>query len=123
MLMNQIITSNNEVPAWTINPERRESPRRPAIRTRARLAWRSQGLRVAKAPARLIDISEGGLSLTTSSPTPPDLSYFWVGLESLPCEWVKATLRKVERDEGCWVYHCAFLEKCAPGIIEQASTY
>jgi hypothetical protein len=62
------------------------------------------------------------LRISTNSCRPSDLSYFWVGLESLPCEWVKATLRKAVRDDGGWVYHCVFLETCAPGIIERACT-
>jgi hypothetical protein len=122
MFMNEMIESNGEDCVLSIIPERRHWPRRSAIRTRARLAWRTQGLRVAKAPAQLIDISEGGLSISTNSPTPPDLSYFWVGLESLPGEWVKASLRQAVRGDGRWVYHCVFLETCAPGIIERACT-
>jgi hypothetical protein len=123
MLMNEVIVSDDKDSTGSIIPERRRSRRRPAIRTRARVAWRTHGLRVSKAPARLIDISEGGLSISSRSPTPSDLSYFWVGLEALPCEWVKATLRKAVPEDGCWVYHCVFLETCAPGIIERASTW
>jgi hypothetical protein len=122
MLTTDVIASNDQDSVLTAFPERRHSPRRPAIRTRARLAWRTYGLRVKKAPAQLIDISEGGLSVSTNSSTPSDLSYFWVSLEALPNEWVKATARKAEQGNAGWVYHCVFLERCAPGIIERACT-
>jgi hypothetical protein len=120
MLMNKLIESDDDQDSpLSIFSERRQSPRHSPIRTRARLAWRTHGLRVAKAPAQLIDISEGGLSVSTRSPAPSDQSYFWVGLEALPNEWVKAALCKAVKDGVGWVYHCVFLETCAPGIIER----
>jgi hypothetical protein len=123
MLTTQATVSNGqETLPEEIVLERRRWVRRPAVRTRARLAWRTGGLRESRAPAHLINICEGGVQVATSLPIPDGLPFFWVGLESLRGEWVKATIREAVQYDLGWIYHVAFLESCAPGILERACT-
>jgi hypothetical protein len=120
MLMNETMLDNDQASFPEVIPERRRSPRSHPTQVRARLAWRTDGLRVRKVPAELIDISETGARVSTHSSPQHGLSFFWVGLRSLPCEWVKASIQEVVRQDLDWVYRLRFLEDCAPGIIEFA---
>jgi hypothetical protein len=73
-----------------------------------------------KAPVQLIDISQGGARIAIDAPAPHDLSFFWVGLRSLPCEWVKSSVQEIVQQDRSWVYRLLFLENPSPGIIELA---
>jgi len=77
-------------------------------------------MRVSKAPALLVDISEGGLRVVTTATLPDELLFFWVGLVSLPCEWVKVSIQEAVRRDDRWDLRLVFVENCAPGIIERA---
>jgi hypothetical protein len=100
--------------------ERRLLPRLLASDEPARLAWKEEGLRVYKSPARLIDISANGAGLLVARPAEPG-QVVWLGIASLPWEWVKATIRATFPDFGCWRYHVAFCEPCPVGLLEQAT--
>lgn len=102
-------------------PERRRWKRMPAAPVRARIAWRIQGFGVLKSPVRLIDISQGGARIAIEAAAPRDPPFLWVGLRSLPCEWVKARVQEVYRQDGCWVCRLRFLEDPCPGLLEMAS--
>jgi hypothetical protein len=122
MMMNEAIVDNDRDSFENPIPERRQCARRPTERVRARLAWRSHGFRVSKTPAQLLDISESGARVSINSATPPGLSFFWVGLESLPGEWVKATIQETVPHDLGWICRFRFAEQCPPGIIERART-
>ena len=94
--------------------ERRSIPRLPAADEPARIAWKSEGLRMHQAPARLIDITTRGAGLL--APRPAALGQiFWLSLTSLPNEWVKATIRAALPQGSQWQYHLAFCEPCQIG--------
>jgi hypothetical protein len=120
MLMNAVAVGHDRQDTPDIMPERRRWPRSRAARVRARIAWRARGFPVQKFPIRLIDISQGGARIAIDAPEPPDLSFFWVGLRSLPCEWVKSTVKEVVRQDHSWIYRLLFLEDPCPGLIELA---
>jgi hypothetical protein len=44
----------------------------------------------------------------------------WLGMASLPWEWVKVTIRAAVQGEHEWRYHVLFCEPCPPGLLEQA---
>jgi hypothetical protein len=99
--------------------ERRSMPRLSTSDTPARIAWKQEGLRVCKAPARLIDISENGASLFATRPAERG-EVLWLGIASLPWEWVKATIRGTFPDGPRWRFHIAFCEPCPVGLLEEA---
>jgi PilZ domain-containing protein len=99
--------------------DRRKTPRRPGSGEPARIAWRREGLRVCKASAHLIDITAHGACLLADRPAEPG-DVLWVGMASLPWEWVKATVCAVSSDVRYWRYHLAFCEPCAAGLLERA---
>jgi hypothetical protein len=101
-------------------PDRRNWPRSSTAEVPARLAWRTRGLRMRKVSAELIEISEGGARLSTHAAVQQGLSFFWVGLKSLPCEWVKASIQEVVRHDLDCVYRVQFLELCPAGMLELA---
>jgi hypothetical protein len=100
-------------------PERRSAPRFLASGEPARIAWKQQGLRVCKAPARLIDIATSGAGLVATRPAEPG-EMLWLGVASLPWEWVKATVRAAWPDGTRWRLHVFFCEPCPMGLFEQA---
>jgi len=118
MMMSNTTVHHHWHSPQNVIPERRRWFRNSAMQVRARIAWRTHGLRVRKAPACLIDISEGGARVFIRSSASHAISFFWVGLESLPCEWVKASVEEVVQDGLGSVYRLRFVENCAPGIIE-----
>jgi hypothetical protein len=120
MLMNVMAVDRERRDASDAIPERRRWPRSRAARVRARIAWRARGFPEQKFPIRLIDISQGGARIAIDSPEPPDLPCFWVGLRSLPCEWVKSRVQEVLRQDHSWIYRLLFLEDPCPGLIELA---
>jgi hypothetical protein len=99
--------------------ERRSLPRLLASGEPARIAWKVQGFRVRKASARLIDISANGVGLLAAQPAKPG-QVFWLGVESLPCEWVKATVRCAFSAGLFWRFNMVFCEPCAVGLLEEA---
>jgi hypothetical protein len=102
--------------AWS---ERRSMPRYSASGEPARIAWKEQGLRVYKAPACLIDITARGACLLVARPAEPG-DLLWLGMASLPWEWVKASIRAAAPDGPRWRFHIAFCEPCPVGLLEQA---
>jgi hypothetical protein len=104
------------VPAFA---ERRRMPRIAASDAEARIAWKREGVRVCKASARLIDITEQGAGFVSERPAEPG-EVLWLGMASLPWEWVKVTIRAVAPGAHEWRYHVAFCEPCPPGLLEQA---
>jgi hypothetical protein len=76
---------------------------------------------VRRAPARLIDITTRGAGLVTHRPAEFGQTV-WLGVEALPCEWVRAIIRAVSPDGSQWRYHLAFCEPCPVGLLEQATT-
>src|SRR5262245_55664359 len=99
--------------------ERRSTPRLPTADEPARIAWKSQGLRMHKAPARLIDITAVGAGLLAQQPAELG-QLLWLGITSLPGEWVKATIRAAVPQGSQWQYHLAFCEPCPVGLLERA---
>ncbi len=76
-------------------------------------------MRVRKAAARLIDITDQGAGFYAERPAEPG-EVLWLGMASLPWEWVKVTIRAAVPAEHEWRYHVAFCEPCPPGLLEQA---
>jgi hypothetical protein len=102
-----------------ISIERRSTPRLRTSNEPARIAWKAGGLRMRTAPARLIDITTHGAGLVAHRPG--ELGQLvWLGVLSLPGEWVKATIRAAIRNGSQWKYHLAFCEPCPAGLLEEA---
>ena len=103
--------------------DRRSSPRFAPVNSAASIAWGAGRPPFQTLPARMIDISEGGVQLRASS-LPPGLSRVWVRLDALPWEWVGATVLSVQSHRGsrsqCSL-HLAFNEPCPPGVLEEAA--
>jgi hypothetical protein len=99
--------------------ERRSTPRLPTSDEPAQIAWKAGGLRMRRAPARLIDITARGAGLLAQRPAQLG-QLIWLGIASLPCEWVKATIRAAVPNGSQWQYHVAFCEPCPAGLLEQA---
>ena len=74
-----------------------------------------------KVPARLIDITTQGAGFVAGRPAEPG-QMLWLGFVSLPCEWVKATIRAAFPAGPQWRYHVAFCEPCPVGLLEHATT-
>jgi len=70
-----------------------------------------------KVPARLIDITTQGAGFVAGRPAEPG-QMLWLGFVSLPCEWVKATIRAAFPAGPQWRYHVAFCEPCPVGLLE-----
>lgn len=100
--------------------ERRRVARRLVTYGRARIIWRQGPSVYRKSPAWLIDISEKGARLL-SGHDPRTQGFLWIGLNSLPMEWVKANIRGMGLQGLRWDYHLEFCETCAPGLIEGAT--
>jgi hypothetical protein len=75
---------------------------------------------MCQAPARLLDITAQGAGLLSLGPADAG-QVLWVGVVSLPCEWVKATIRAAIRQGTSWRYSLAFCEPCPAGLLERAS--
>jgi hypothetical protein len=99
--------------------ERRSIPRLPTSDEPARIAWKAGGLRMGQAPARLLDITARGAGLLAPRPAPLG-QLIWLGIASLPGEWVKGTIRAAIPKGSQWQYHVAFCELCPAGLLEQA---
>jgi len=99
--------------------DRRSTPRLPAFGRPARIAWKEGGLRVCKAPARLIDITANGAGLLAARSAKP-VEVLWLGITSLPWEWVKATVRGASPLGTRRRYHIIFCEPCPVGLLEEA---
>jgi hypothetical protein len=104
-------------PAFT---ERRAVVRISASAEAARLAWKEGCFRMGNSPARLIDITANGACLLTQRPVELG-QMLWLGVASLPCEWVKATVRAATFDGSQWRCHLAFSEPCPVGLLEEAT--
>jgi hypothetical protein len=100
--------------------ERRSVPRLRASYGRARVVWREGPSRYCKSRVRLFDISEKGARILCE-PIPRTSGVVWVGLASLPLEWVKASIRAVRPEGDRSIYHLGFCEPCPPGLIEKAT--
>jgi hypothetical protein len=101
--------------------ERRSIPRLSTSGEPARIAWKEEGFRMHKVPARLIDITTQGAGFVAGRPAEPG-QLLWLGFVSLPCEWVKASIRAVVPNGPQWRYHVAFCEPCPVGLLERATT-
>jgi hypothetical protein len=100
--------------------ERRTVPRHQAASPEAWIVRREEASRFLRTPARLIDISDKGAQVTSDRLLFKE-NVLWIGLVSLPCEWVKATIRAT-RPEGRWrIYHLEFCEPCPCGLLEGAT--
>jgi hypothetical protein len=99
--------------------ERRSMLRLPASGGLARIAWKEGGLRMCKAPARLIDITANGAGLLAARPAQSG-EVLWLGMASLPWEWVKATIREAFPFGPRRRFHIAFCEPCPVGLLEAA---
>jgi hypothetical protein len=104
-------------PAFT---ERRAVPRISAFAVAARIAWKEGCFRMGKSSASLIDITANGACLVTLRPAELG-QMLWLGIASLPCEWVKATVRGATSDGSQWTCHLAFSEPCPLGLLEEAT--
>jgi hypothetical protein len=102
-----------------VSIERRSISRLPTRDEPARIAWKAGGLRMGQAPARLIDITARGAGLLAQQPAQLG-QLVWLGITSLPGEWVKATIRAAVPHGSQWQYHLAFCEPCPAGLLEQA---
>ncbi len=100
--------------------ERRSVSRQRASSGKARVVWREGPSRYCKSRVWLFDISEKGARILCE-PIPRTSGVVWVGLASLPLEWVKASIRAVRPQSGRSSYHLRFCEPCPPGLIEQAT--
>jgi hypothetical protein len=98
--------------------ERRSLPRLPASSEPARIAWKAGGSRRCKEPAHLIDVHENGAGIIAARPGKPG-EVLWLGMASLPCEWVKAIIRGEFPDGSRWRFHLAFCEPCPVGLLEE----
>jgi hypothetical protein len=87
----------------------------------ARIAWKEDGFRMHQMPARLLDITTQGAGLVAGRPAEPG-QVLWLGFVSLPCEWVKATIRAAVPNGLQWRYHVAFCEPCPVGLLERGTT-
>ncbi len=74
---------------------------------------------MCKAPARLIDITANGASLLAARPAQSG-QVLWLGMASLPWEWVKASIRGAFPVGPRRRYHVAFCEPCPVGLLEAA---
>jgi hypothetical protein len=115
-----MLSQPDSIPAST-SFERRSTPRLSTSGEPARIAWKEGGFRMHKVPARLIDITTEGAGLVAGRPAEPG-QMLWLGFASLPCEWVKATIRAAFPDGPQWRYHVAFCEPCPVGLLERATT-
>src|SRR5437016_987845 len=114
-----MLSESNSIPVVR-SVERRATPRLPTAGAPARIAWQEGGFRMRKAPARLIDITGQGAGLLTHRPAKLGQK-LWLGVASLPCEWVKAIIRAAVPDESQWRYHLSFCEPCPAGLLERAT--
>ena len=99
--------------------DRRSMPRLSTSGEPARIAWRQLRFPVCKAPAELVDINAKGEGLFAAQRAEPG-AVIWLGLMSLPREWVKATILETYPDCRRWRLHIAFREPCPVGLLEQA---
>jgi PilZ domain len=99
--------------------ERRSCPRRPAVESRASLAWEAGPPPFRHVSARLIDISEQGAQIAVDA-VPCDVGRVWVRLDAVPWEWVRATVRAMRGVSPCCHVHLSFPEPCPPGVLEEA---
>ena len=102
-----------------LTTERRAVVRRSVNCRGAKLVWREGPSRFSKTVGRLVDISEKGAGVLSES-IPKDEAFVWFGLEELPWEWVKASVRETRPTEGMWCFHLEFAEPCPPGMLEIA---
>jgi hypothetical protein len=100
--------------------DRRAHRRWPVVSSRARLAWGAGRPPFHAVPAQFINISEGGAQICTDT-VPEAASRVWVRLDSLPWEWVRATVQAVRGKSPYYQIHLAFLERCSPGVLEKAT--
>ena len=100
--------------------ERRTVARQSVNRGGAKLVWRESPSRFSRTVGRLVDISEKGAGIL-SEEIPGDADVLWLGLEELPWEWVKASIRETRPRGGLWCFHLEFAEPCPPGMLEIAA--
>jgi hypothetical protein len=100
------------------DPERRSGPRLAVPCLPGRVAWRGTGLRMRKVHTQLLDFGPGGARVRSWCEL-PEGRFVWVGLESLPLEWVKAVARRPDGASSSGVYRLVFLEPCPAGILER----
>jgi hypothetical protein len=111
--------SQPESSLTSTSTERRSVLRLSAGGKPARIAWKEKGFPVRKVPALLIDITANGAGLLTARSAEPG-HILWLGIQSLPLEWVKAAVRCVLPDGLFWRFHIAFCEPCPVGLLEEA---
>ena len=99
--------------------ERRSIPRLPASGQPARIAWKEERFHVCKVRARLIDITAYGAGVLAARSAEPG-EVLWLGIASLPWEWVKATIRAAFPVGSIRRFHIAFCEPCPVGLLEAA---
>ena len=112
--------------AATLDPtdtflERRTVPRHQAAVVAAWIVRREEASRFLRSSARLIDISDKGAQITADRLLFKE-NVVWIRLVSLPCEWVKATIRATRPEGRQRIYHLEFSEPCPYGLLEGATT-
>ena len=100
-----------------VQTERRAVARQIVNRRVAKLVWRVGPSRFSRTVGRLLDISEKGAGVVSKT-IPAEETSLWFGLEELPWEWVKASVREVRPSGKAWWVHLEFAEPCPPGLLE-----
>jgi hypothetical protein len=100
--------------------ERRRAVRHVAVVSESRLAWHEGGGRFRVVSAELVDISDRAARLIFDGPLEEGRAV-WLGLATLPWEWVGATVRAITRPDRSGHYVVEFRESCPPGLIEHAT--
>jgi hypothetical protein len=116
----KMLTNDSATEAAFGFSERRSVRRQSVVIGRARIAWRDGISHFWTSPARLIDISDRGARLMSGLPAGAGQAV-WIGLEVLPCEWVRAIVKAVVPGPGEWSVHLAFREPCPIGLLEAAT--
>jgi hypothetical protein len=99
--------------------ERRTVARQRPSTCRARVAWREGGLRFEKASVSLLDLSPRGAQVLSPVYSRAGRTVF-IGLASLPNEWVRAVVRSSELSGNQWLCRLEFREPCPAGMLELA---
>jgi hypothetical protein len=97
-------------------PDRRASPRHPAVANRVRLEW-WEGPELRHSWSRLLDVSHGGASLAAAAPLPADRPILLRLEEPVGSDWISASLVRQGGDGRAGV---AFRRPC-PFFVDAAT--